>query len=125
MEKEKDSMRVAIHDDVDYKELGKRVRMKRISAHYKQSTLGNMVGVRANYICSIEHGRVKISLELLCKIAKVFTCSVNELLYGDESNSWCQGKGFNISTVFEERMIEDLVQSLKNNKRYLNEDDLC
>lgn len=124
MEKEKDSKRIAIHDDVDYKELGKRVRTKRISAHYKQSTLGNMVGVRANYICSIEHGRGKISLELLCKIAKVFTCSVNELLYVDESNSWCRREGFNISTAFEERMIEDLVQSLKNNKRYINEDDL-
>lgn len=124
MEKQNKDIDLIPNTDINYKELGERIRVKRLLAHLKQNTLGNMVGVNGNHISNIERGESKISLPLVCRLAKVFECSVDELLYGSEISSINQRGYLNISTSFDERMLEDFMHSLKNNKKYLTEDDI-
>ena len=118
MEKEKKDMN-SIDAEIDYEKLGERIRVKRLLAQMKQSTLGNMVGVNCNHISNIERGKASISLGLICKIAKVFDCTIDELLYDKEINSSKQMGYFVVSSPYDQRMIEDMLQSLKNNKKYL------
>lgn len=123
MKKEKKDLN-SIDAEIDYEKLGERIRVKRLLAQMKQNTLGNMVGVNCNHISNIERGKANISLGLICKIAKVFDCTIDELLYDKENISSKQMGYFDVSSLYDQRMIEDMLQSLKNNKKYLSENDI-
>lgn len=124
MKKEKNVLDRIVKADIDYEKLGERIRVKRLLGQMKQNTLGSMVGVNCNHISNIERGKGNISLGLICKIAKVFDCTVDELLFGEGINSKKQMGYFNVSSSYDQRMLEDMLQSLKNNRKYLSEDDI-
>ena len=65
---------------VKYKELGIRIKGKRISKNMSQSELAELTGLSTQHISNIETGRSKVSLDKLMSIVNVLECSVSELL---------------------------------------------
>jgi putative transcriptional regulator len=61
--------------------MGERIKVRRLNNEMTQLQLGKLIGVGKAMVSAIETGRFRPSLDVLAKIAKVFRCSVDELLY--------------------------------------------
>lgn len=67
---------------VDYKNLGIRIREKRIALDMTQSELAERVGVTVQHISNVEHARTKISLEAFTDVVNALGCTCDELICG-------------------------------------------
>lgn len=65
---------------VDYQEIGKNIKVRRIQQNMKQATLAEKVDVSTQYISHIECGSTSIGLKTLVKIAGALSVSVDTLL---------------------------------------------
>lgn len=65
---------------LDYKEIGKNIRMQRCRKKLKQAELAEMIGVTAQHICHIETGKSMPSLPVLVAIANALDTDANYLL---------------------------------------------
>ena len=65
---------------MDFKELGRKIKNHREACGLTQQELSEKVGTTYNYICYIENGKKKLSLETLYKIAEVLKVKVTELI---------------------------------------------
>jgi transcriptional regulator with XRE-family HTH domain len=68
--------------DVDYKELGKRIRAERTKLNLTQEKLAEKIEISESFLGHIERGDRKLSLETLVKIAQEFNVSTDYLLVG-------------------------------------------
>jgi Predicted transcriptional regulators len=66
--------------DVDYKAIGKRIKIARIKKDITQDQVANITGLSNPHISNIENGSTKVSLPTLIKLANVLSVSVDELL---------------------------------------------
>lgn len=66
--------------EVDYKAIGKRVRIARTERDIKQETLAEMVGISPPHMSNVETGRTKLSLPTLISLANALHVSVDALL---------------------------------------------
>lgn len=70
--------------------LGKRVakntKAKRLERGLSQQDLANKTGLTVRYISRLENTAPNITLEVLEKLTKGLTCSINDLVGGDEEN---------------------------------------
>lgn len=66
--------------DVDYKAIGKRIKIARIRKEITQDQIANITGLSNPHISNIETGSTKVSLPTLIKIANALGVSVDELL---------------------------------------------
>lgn len=74
--------------DLDFIQIGSRIREKRLSKGYTQDILANYLDIDASHISNIEHGRCKVSLTALVGIANALNCSIDCFLideYEDKS----------------------------------------
>ena len=67
--------------DVNYKEIGKKIRQYRKELNMTQAQLGELAGVEPSNISHIERGATKLSLPTLIKIANALGRTVDELIY--------------------------------------------
>lgn len=51
--------------DVQYKSIGKRIKLRRKELNIKQNELAEKLNISNNHLSSVENGREKPSLELL------------------------------------------------------------
>lgn len=65
---------------VDYREIGRNIRICRIRRGLKQKDLAERIHVTAQHISHIETGHSKLSLPVLIDIANVLETDLNELL---------------------------------------------
>jgi len=65
-------------------ELSTKMREYRARQNLTQDELAALVGVRRETIINLEKGRYNPSLKLAMDIAKVFSCTVEELFYFSE-----------------------------------------
>lgn len=63
-----------------YNKIGTLIRSKRKGRCWTQEHLADLVGISTQYISRIERGIVHPSLELLYEFAKVFDCSIYEII---------------------------------------------
>lgn len=63
--------------DLDFKEIGKRIKERRQSLGITQEFVANHLDVNPSHISNIEGGRANPSLTALVKIANVLKCSVD------------------------------------------------
>ena len=66
---------------LDYKTIGKRIRRFRMSKNITQEELAFQIGSSAAYICNIECGKKKASLDKLYEIAEILGITLNDLTY--------------------------------------------
>ena len=68
--------------ELDYKQIGKRIRRYRLARNITQEEMAFQVGTSAAYISNIEQGKKKASLKKLCEISEFLGVTVNDLVYG-------------------------------------------
>jgi len=67
---------------MDWKDIGRRIRKKRLSHGWKQEELAEKAGLSSSYIGMIERGEKMPSLETFIAIANALEVSSDELLAG-------------------------------------------
>ena len=66
--------------ELDYKAIGKRIKVARIRADMSQEKLAEMCDISATHMSNIETGRTKLSLPVLVTVANALNVSADELL---------------------------------------------
>lgn len=66
--------------NIDFEQIGKKLRELRLSLEYTQEYVANRVGVNTSHISNIENNRVKISLTTLVNICNVLHITVDYVL---------------------------------------------
>lgn len=66
--------------ELDFKAIGKRIKIARIKKNLTQEVLADKIGVSPQHVSNIETGNSSVSLPTLVAIANVLTVCVDELL---------------------------------------------
>ena len=67
-------------DNIDYKAIGKRIRIARLKAGMTQELLAEKAGLSTTHMSNIETGSSKLSLPAIISLADALGVSVDELL---------------------------------------------
>jgi transcriptional regulator with XRE-family HTH domain len=65
---------------IDYLDIGDRIRAERTKQKISQEKLAEMVGVGTTHISHIETGNTKLSIKVFIAIINALSCSSDELL---------------------------------------------
>lgn len=66
--------------ELDYKAIGKRVKIARIKADLTQEKLSELVGVSPTHLSNIETGTTRVSLNTIVSIANALKITSDDLL---------------------------------------------
>ena len=69
----------------DYVQIGNHIRERRRAKGYTQAVLAEKADISDTYVCYIENGQKRISMQVLMKIAEALEVPADCLLYGDQS----------------------------------------
>ncbi|MFV0520404.1 MAG: helix-turn-helix domain-containing protein [Lachnospirales bacterium] len=73
--------------EIDYVQLGLKIKEIRKSKSITQSQLAEMVDVNPSHISNMENAYTKVSLSVLVSVANALETSVDYILYGNYSNT--------------------------------------
>ena len=66
--------------ELDFKSIGKRIKIARIRTNMTQESVADKIGVTPQHVSNIETGNSSVSLTTLVAIANLLNVSVDELL---------------------------------------------
>lgn len=107
---------------IDYKDVGQRIKEKRIERGLTQEKLSELVGIGPSHMSHIESGSTVPSFEVFISILNALNCSADELLCREVAaakpllNSW-------LSDIIEDcdltetKILSDIVISAKQTLR--------
>lgn len=104
--------------ELDYKAIGKRVKIARINADLTQERLAELAGVSPTHLSNIETGTTKVSTSMLVNIANILRLSVDDLLCDSVVKAKVQFER-EIAELLEDcddyeiRVIKDVLQATK------------
>jgi transcriptional regulator with XRE-family HTH domain len=78
---------VGTENVVDYKALGKRIKIARIQQSLTQERLAEISGLSTQHTSNIENGNTKASLPTIIRIANALSITVDELLCDSVNHS--------------------------------------
>ena len=81
---------------MDFVEMGKRIRLRRLELKLTQERLAELTDLSPTYIGSIERAVSKCSLETIVNISEVLDLDMNYLLLGIPSN--------NVESIFSQTL---------------------
>ena len=76
-----------MQQEINYKELGLRIKQVRQSQNLTQDNLADMVKCNTSHISNIENSHTKVSLNVLLAIANALHTSIDYLLSNQYENS--------------------------------------
>lgn len=110
---------------IDYKDIGQRIKEKRIEKGFTQEQLSEMVGIGPSHMSHIESGSTVPSFEVFISIINALGCSADELLCRETAaakpllNSWLSDLVADCDNT-ETKILTDIVlatkQTLRKNK---------
>ena len=65
---------------LDYKAIGKRIKIARINADMTQERLSDLLGISPSHMSNIETGTTRVSLTTMVKLANALGVSLDDLL---------------------------------------------
>lgn len=68
--------------ELNYKEIGLRIKTLRLKNNIYQTELAQQIGVSQTHMSNIESGRAGLTLENLIKMVHIFNCSIDEIVFG-------------------------------------------
>lgn len=71
--------------ELNYKEIGLRIKTLRLKNNIYQTELAKEIGVSQTHMSNIESGRAGLTLENLVKMARIFDCGIDEIVFGTEA----------------------------------------
>ena len=66
--------------DIDYRSIGKRIKIARIKKDITQEKLSEKVGISPSHLSNIETGSTRLSLKVMINLANALGISVDTLL---------------------------------------------
>ena len=108
--------------DLDYKAIGKRIKIARIKADLTQERLAEMVEISPTHMSNIETGTTRVSLTAIVSLANALSVTVDDLLCDSVVKSKVQFEK-DIAGIladcdeYEIRMVKDMAQALKETLR--------
>lgn len=110
---------------IDYKDIGQRIKEKRIGKGLTQENLSELIGVGPSHMSHIESGTTMPSFEVFIAILNALNCSADELLCRETAaskpilNSWLSELVADCDNT-ETKILSDIViaakQTLRKNK---------
>ena len=104
--------------ELDYKAIGKRIKIARIKADLTQERLAEAVELFPTHLSNIETGTTRVSLTAIVNLANALSVTVDELLCDSVIQAKPQLEK-DISVILEDcdeyeiRMVKDMAQALK------------
>lgn len=74
---------VIFMENLDYYEIGQRIRSARKAAGFSQEQLAELVDISVTHMSHIETGNTKLSLPVLAALSCTLRVSIDTLLYGE------------------------------------------
>ena len=108
--------------ELDYKVIGKRIKIARIKADLTQERLAEMVEISPTHMSNIETGTTRVSLTAIVSLANALSVTVDDLLCDSVVKSKVQFEK-DIAGIladcdeYEIRMVKDMAQALKETLR--------
>lgn len=108
--------------ELDYKAIGKRVKIARIKADMTQERLAELAGISPTHMSNIETGTTRVSLSAIVNLANALSVTSDDLLCDSVIKAKVQFEQ-DIAGVlkdcdeYEIRMIRDMAQALKETLR--------
>lgn len=108
--------------ELDYKAIGKRIKISRIKADLTQERLAEMVEISPTHMSNIETGTTRVSLTAIVSLANALSVTVDDLLCDSVVKSKVQFEK-DIAGIladcdeYEIRMVKDMAQALKETLR--------
>lgn len=108
--------------NVDYKALGKRIKIARIRKGVTQEFVAEKIDVTPSHMSNIETAKTKLSLPVLINIANALSVTVDELLCDNVLSSKIIFEGeakeiFNDCDEYETRMLVNVLKYIKQAMR--------
>lgn len=104
--------------ELDYKAIGKRIKIARFKADLTQERLAEMVEISPTHMSNIETGTTRVSLSAIVSLANALSVTVDDLLCDSVIKAKVQFEK-DIAGIlsdydeYEVRMIKDMAQALK------------
>lgn len=103
--------------NLDYKALGKRIKLARIQEELTQERLSEIVGISPSHMNNVENGSAKVSLPTLLNIANTLNVSMDELLCDNIVNTRPQFEHeikrlLDSCDEYEIRIVTDIISAL-------------
>ena len=108
--------------ELDYKAIGKRIKIARIKADFTQERLAEAVEISPTHMSNIETGTTRVSLSAIVNLANALSVTVDDLLCDSVVKSKVQFEK-DIAAVLDDcdeheiRIIKDMAQALKETLR--------
>lgn len=103
--------------NLDYKAIGKRIKIARIRAELSQEQLSDIVDLSYSHMSNIETGTTRVSLAALVDIANALSVSLDELLCDNVIHTKPQFEAEIKSLLddcdeYEIRVVKDLLEAI-------------
>ena len=108
--------------ELDYKAIGKRIKIARIKADFTQERLAEAVEISPPHMSTIETGTTRVSLSAIVNLANALSVTVDDLLCDSVVKSKVQFEK-DIAAVLDDcdeheiRIIKDMAQARKETLR--------
>ncbi|MCC0672263.1 MULTISPECIES: helix-turn-helix domain-containing protein [unclassified Clostridioides] len=104
--------------EMDYKALGKRIKIARIKKGITQESIANEIDITPSHLSNVETGKTKVSLPTLIDIANALSINIDALLCDNILNSKIVFEGeakelFEDCDEYETRMLVDILKYMK------------
>lgn len=108
--------------ELDFKAIGKRIKIARIRTNLTQETVADKIGVTPQHVSNIETGNSSVSLTTLVAIANLLNVSVDELLCDTVLKSKPvfikeADEIFSDCNEYEVRVLVDVLKATKSSMR--------
>lgn len=103
--------------ELDYKAIGKRIKIARIKADLTQERLAEMIEISPTHMSNIETGTTRVSLTVIVSLANALSVTVDDLLCDSVIKAKVQFEK-DIAGIladcdeYEIRMVKDMAQAL-------------
>ncbi len=103
--------------NLDYKAIGKRIKIARIHADLTQEKLSEIVDLSPSHMSNIETGTTKVSLSSIIDIANALSVSADDLLCDNIVHTKPQFEAdiqefLDSCDEYEIRIVKDLIESI-------------
>ena len=108
--------------ELDYKAIGKRIKIARINADMTQEHLSDLIELSPSHMSNIETGTAKVSLTTMVRIANALSVTVDDLLCDNLVHAKVQFEQdiqqlLDGCSELEIRLVKDLIESTLNTLR--------
>ena len=96
--------------DKDMALIGRRVKFLRMERNIQQTKLAEMIGVSQTHMSNIENGNAGITLENLVKMASIFDCTIDSIVFGNDAIEKEKTSG---NSSLKDISVDDLLRALQ------------